>query len=197
MIGITLSPEQIRTAPPEVRHWIEKQMAATLGLLTGAEDRMGHADEVGLAACTLEEAAGIFELIRGDYLVSQVFFELGRESPNDGGAPPLHGRGIAEIMRHTRVGSGERLLAWPNLINRALQQVRGDPAARMFGFDQRGTCYLHEETHRSIARLWQEVVAAASPAPLADQPEPATSAAGWRPVAGRPREAGQAEPPMT
>ena len=32
MIGITLTSEQIRTAPAEVRRWIERQVATSLGL---------------------------------------------------------------------------------------------------------------------------------------------------------------------
>ena len=32
MVGITLSPEQIQQAPPEVRRWIEQQIASALGL---------------------------------------------------------------------------------------------------------------------------------------------------------------------
>jgi hypothetical protein len=32
MVGITLSPEQIRAAPPEVRRWLEHELAVSLGL---------------------------------------------------------------------------------------------------------------------------------------------------------------------
>lgn len=32
MLGITLAPEQIRAAPPEVRHCLEQQLALTFGL---------------------------------------------------------------------------------------------------------------------------------------------------------------------
>ena len=38
MIGITLSSEQVRTAPPEVRIWIEHQVAISLGLQVRATD---------------------------------------------------------------------------------------------------------------------------------------------------------------
>ena len=33
MVGITLSAEQIRLAPPEIRHWLEQQIAALLSPL--------------------------------------------------------------------------------------------------------------------------------------------------------------------
>ena len=60
-------------------------------------------------------------------------------------------------MRHTRIHSSElqRSLA---AINQALQQIRRDPNVRLFGFDEDGHCYVHQETHRNIGRLWQEVV---------------------------------------
>lgn len=32
MLGITLAPEQIMQAPPEVRRWIEQQVAGAFGL---------------------------------------------------------------------------------------------------------------------------------------------------------------------
>ena len=31
MVGLTLTPEQIRKAPPEVRRWLEREVATTLG----------------------------------------------------------------------------------------------------------------------------------------------------------------------
>ncbi len=38
MIGITLSSEQIRTAPAEVRRWIEREVMTSLGLQTAPAD---------------------------------------------------------------------------------------------------------------------------------------------------------------
>jgi hypothetical protein len=35
MVGITLTPEQIRSAPLDVRRWIERELAASLGLRPG------------------------------------------------------------------------------------------------------------------------------------------------------------------
>ena len=32
MVGITLTPEQVRTAPPDVRRWLEQELAKTFGL---------------------------------------------------------------------------------------------------------------------------------------------------------------------
>jgi hypothetical protein len=145
MIGITLSLEQVRTAPPEVRRWIEKELASSLGFLAQVERHLQHAHSE-LAACSQEEALGLFELIRGDYLACQVFFELGRGADAAGGAHPLHALSIGDIMRHTRIHSGEHLLRYLTVINEALQQIRHDPDVRLFGFDEAGHCYVHEET---------------------------------------------------
>lgn len=157
MIGITLSLEQIRAAPPEVRRWIEKELASSLGLLAQVE-RQSHPARSELAACSREEALGLFELIKGDYLACQVFFELGRGAEDNGSPHPLHALSIAEIMRHTRIHSSE-LQRSLTVINQALQQLRRDPNVGLFGFDEEGHCYVHQETHRSIGRLWQEFVA--------------------------------------
>lgn len=32
MVGITLSPEQIREAPPDVRRWVEQQITGAPGI---------------------------------------------------------------------------------------------------------------------------------------------------------------------
>ena len=38
-----------------------------------------------LAACMPQEAAEVFELIKGNFLLSQVYFELARETPSSPG----------------------------------------------------------------------------------------------------------------
>ena len=88
MVGITLSPEQIRAAPPEVRRWLEHELAVPLGLnpptLPITQPSHPH-----LAACTPEEAAQVLSLIQGMLPVVHVFFELGREgaAPSEGSRP--------------------------------------------------------------------------------------------------------------
>jgi hypothetical protein len=160
MIGITLSPEQIKAAPPETRRWIEQEIASALELLAKGEQGLERPNAHQLAACSLEDALQIFELITGDYLACQVLFELGRGAETNGSADPFYALEIGEILAHTRLGSSEQLLRYFGLINEALQRVRHDPDARMFAFDRNGRCYIHEDTHRSISRLWRDFVAA-------------------------------------
>jgi hypothetical protein len=175
MVGFTFSAEQIRSAPPEVRRWIEEQITRTLGLpITGVHDG-AETHSGGIAVCSLEEAAAILQRIQEDYLACQVFLELGREGGSGVSYPPeLHAIGIADILRHTRIGEGSRLAACFQAINAALQEIRGDPQATLFAFDQRGTCYVHEATHRNIRQLWQDFVAAHKQAAAGD-PRPQAS----------------------
>ena len=51
----------------------------------------------------------MFQLIKDNFLLSQVFFELARDTPAGRAAPPLHALNIAELLRHTRLSDGDRL----------------------------------------------------------------------------------------
>lgn len=85
MVGITLSPEQIRAAPPEVRRWLEHELAVSLGLNPPALP-ITQPSSPHLAACAPQEAAQVLSLIQGMLPVVNVFFELGREgaAPGEG-----------------------------------------------------------------------------------------------------------------
>jgi hypothetical protein len=48
---------------------------------------------------------------------------------------------------------------------------RNDPEAALFGFDQYGHVYIHETSHQSVCRAWEQLFiadqqAASQPAPL-------------------------------
>ena len=159
MIGFSFSLEQIRSAPPEVRHWAERQIAAGLAQIAGSAREPGPVRGTALAACKPDEAAQLFELIKGDFLLSQVFFELGRELPGAHDAAPLHAVGITDLLRHTRLGRVERLSDYFAAINQTFQAIRNDPEATLFGFDEQGHVYIHETTCRSIRQLWEQLFA--------------------------------------
>jgi hypothetical protein len=166
MTSFTFSLEQLRAAAPEVRRWIENEIAVALGSLTQSEHGPSEPHSVELAACTPEEALRVFELIKGNFLLSQVFFELAREMPPlTSGSGTFHILNIGEILRHTRLADGDRLADCLTAINTAFQSVRNDEEAALFGFDQHGRVYIHEETHQSIRRVWEQLVAAHAPSP--------------------------------
>jgi hypothetical protein len=188
MVGLVLTPEQVRSAPPEVREWIKGLVEAELA---GEFAHPRCESGATLAACSRDEAAAILERIRGDYLASQVFFELGRDSPPEMPQPPqLHRIAIVDIMRHTRLANLDQLSAYLAAIQETFRAVRNDPAAALFAFDQRGGCYTHETTHQSIKRLWLDLVMNQMPAMAVAGPpgDPAAApvAAGLRASARNP-----------
>ena len=171
MTSFTFSVEQVRSAPPEVRRWLEHEIAAAVAGLGRPEHDPAQVRAAGLAACTPDEAVQIFELIKDNFLLAQVYFELAREMPSSRSAPPLHALSIADMLSHTRLADGDRLADCFTAINQVFQQIRGAPDAALFGFDQYGHVYVHETTHHSIRRVWEQLLAAHSA--IANEPEPA------------------------
>ena len=156
MVGITLSPEQIRSAPPEVRHWIEEEIAASLGHGSRGHDAPEDVAE-HLVACTPLEAESILAQIQGVLPVTNVFFELGREGrpSNRQGVRVL---ALPAIMAHAQLQGMPQLASCLEMINEAVRQVRGDPQATLFLIDPRGFCLIAEEAQESIRRVWQRIV---------------------------------------
>lgn len=168
MTSFTFSAEQIKSAPPEARRWMENEIAKALGLQAPNHDptRMKAG---AVAACTIDEAAQIFNLISGNFLVTQVFFELARETPLAQGIPSLHGLNLADMQRHVQLADGRQLGECLNGITLALQKVRNDPTASMFAHDERGHIYIHEATYRNIRMLREQLL---SPHSSSGRPQP-------------------------
>ncbi len=106
--------------------------------------------------------AEILKLISENMLVTRVFFELARDALTGQKVAPNHALDLAEIQRHVQLAEPQQLFGCLGAINEALQRVRGDPEAAMFGFDEAGHIYLHEATHRSIRQIWAQLVQAHS-----------------------------------
>jgi len=168
MTSFTFSAEQLMLAPPEVRRWVERELAATLAALSRPAHDPPQVHAAALAACSLQEASQLFEVIKGDFLLSQVFFELAREMPGGQAPAPLHPLSIADILRHTRLRDGDRLVDCFTAINQAFQAIRNDSEATLFGFDQQGHVFIHQTTHDSIRQLWDQLFA--PHAPMANGP---------------------------
>jgi hypothetical protein len=105
----------------------------------------------------VQEAAEVYELIKGNFLLSQVFFELAREMPGNRGGPPLHALSLADMLRHTRLADGDRLVNCFSAITQAFRTIRDDPEAALFGFDQYGQVWIHQTTDDSIRALWEQL----------------------------------------
>lgn len=155
MVGITLSAEQIRTAPPEVRRWLEQQLALSLGLQL--PESPSHPSRPHLVACSFEELSEVLSLIRGMLPVVNVFFELGREGGSLG-AQGVEAFPLVDILRHTRLHTLDQVVACLDTIDEAVRRVRGDASAAFYGLDSRGYCFVAEQTQHNIARLWKRTI---------------------------------------
>ena len=159
MIGITLTTDQIRTAPVDVRQWIERQVIASLGL--GAETPAPAAAQPHgqhLVACSEDDAAAVLGRIRRFLPAINVFFEFGRAGICYG-QPPVMSFRLLDILHHTRLQNVEQVIACLEGINKAMAAVRRDDSARFCAFDNQGHCLVAPQTQQSVLHLWQNLVA--------------------------------------
>jgi hypothetical protein len=159
MAGITLSVDEIKAAPPEVRRWLEQEIVRAFGGQPAPAPASTHA----LVGCNVEEARDMLALVQGMLPAVSVFFELGREAAS----VAVHGLRafrIADILRHARLQSLDQVVECLDVLTEALERVRGDPTAAFYALDDQGHCLVAEATMRSILRLWQEIVAQRSEA---------------------------------
>lgn len=164
MTSFTFTPAQLGAAPPEVRRWIVREIAQALAAFEPPSHDPSQVEASAPAACTADEALHVFNVIRNNFVLTQVFFELARDASPGRRVPPLHALSIEDILRHTRLNIGDRLIECFTAINEAFRQVRRDPEATLFGFDSHGHVYVHEVTHLSVQGLWEQLVRPASPA---------------------------------
>jgi len=185
MVGLTLSAEQIRSAPQEVRRWLEQEIMRTLGLQPGHEFA-AQAATPPLVGCNVEEAREILSLVQNMLPVVSVFFELGREA-NSIPVRAMRAFRLGDIQRGSRLHTPQQVIECLDVLSQALRQVKGDADAAFYGLDNQGHCLVAESTMRSILRLWQEIVAqhalqageqpAAAADPFVAPPAPATASA--------------------
>lgn len=157
MIGITLSSEQIRSAPAEVRRWIEREVMASLGQPSQSADG-GKPHGEHLAVCSEQQAAAVLSQIQGVLPVVNVFFELGRQGAIFG-QPNIEAFRLLDIAHHTRLPDVNQVVACLDIINQAFSNVCGDVTAKFCGLDREGHCFIPLQTQQNILRLWHNVIA--------------------------------------
>jgi hypothetical protein len=182
MIGITLSSEQIRAAPADVRQWVEREVIASLGL-QGQPANVERPQRERLASCSAEEAAAILAQIQGVLPAVNVFFEFGRQGAIVEQAG-LEAFRLVDIAHHAHLQPAQ-VLSCLELINEAFGRARKLPDAIFCGFDREGHCFVTVETQQNILHLWQSVIAnqqlafvddkqpASTPSPKGDAPRTA------------------------
>lgn len=188
MMGITLSFEEIRRAPPDVRRWLEHEVSTSLGLQVRSADP--QQEIARLASCSHGELASMLSLIQGVFPAVNVFFELGRKGASFA-QDRFEAYRLADLQHHTRLQSTEQVKSCLNLINESFQQVRGSDTASFYGTDG-GYCFVATETQQNIRRLWFELVGHGEMTAAAAQPEPVPEAASQdaMPIGDRPIAAG-------
>ena len=167
MISFAFTVDQIRSAPPEVRRWIETAIISALREVATPQPQPAHSSE--LASCTPDEALALFELVRSDFAAAQVLFEFAREPPLPNSPRPLHAFGIGEFKRKLRL-SDDRLADCFGTISQAFTQVRNDAEAVLLGFDASNHVYMHEAAHVSIRSVWERLTGAERPTPAVPPP---------------------------
>lgn len=154
MMGITLSFEEIRRAPQEVRRWLEHEVSTSLGLQVRPADP--QQEIARLASCSHGELASMLSLIQGVFPAVNVFFELGRKGASFA-QDRFEAYRLEDLQHHTRLQSTDQVMSCLNLINESFQQVRGSPAVSFYGTDG-DYCFVATETQQNIRRLWFEMV---------------------------------------
>jgi hypothetical protein len=146
-----------RTAPVEVRRWIERELAKSRGLQP-QESKTSPLGREHLVACSPQEAIAVLSLIRGMLPVVNVFFELGRQGTSFGreGVEALR---LVDILHHARLQSVDQVIACLDLINEAVRRVTGDVTATLYALDDRGDCFIATQTQQSVLRVWQQAIA--------------------------------------
>ena len=155
MVAITLSTEQIRSAPIEVRRWIERELVSALGFQVNNE--LAQPPHEHLVACDVAEAASILSLIQGMLPVVNVFFELGRQGASVG-KEGIEAFRLIDIVQHTRLSGVDQAAGCLEIINGAMRRLRNDDTATLYVLNQRGDCIVATQTQQSIARLWEQIV---------------------------------------
>ncbi len=154
MTNITLSSEQIRRAPTEVRRWIQHELATSLGFQVEATESQRQIPQ--LAGCSHDELAAVLSLIQGVFPAVNVFFELGRKGISFA-QDRLEAYRLSDMQHHTRLQSPEQVISCLDFINESLHRVRGSSGASFYGADG-DYCFVATETQQNIRRLWFELL---------------------------------------
>jgi hypothetical protein len=156
MVGITLSAEQIRTAPLEVRRWLQREIASSLDFQS--EEAPPETKAAHVVGCEPDEAFAIFAAIREMPAAVNVFFELGREGEAFG-SPDVCVHKLGDMMHRARLQTLEQLDTCLRAINQAVRALKNDEGATLYVLDPRGYCVTARVTQKSVMEVWHRIVA--------------------------------------
>ena len=190
MIGITLSSEQIRNAPADVRRWIEREVMTSMSQHAAAENGSEPHGE-HLAACSEQDVAAILSQIQGVLPAVNVLFEFGRQGATFGQSN-IEAFRLLDIAHHARLQNVGQVISCLDMINQALGRVCDDADAKFCGFDREGHCFITLETQQNILKVWRSVIASQQ---LAGSGQEDTPSATNRSGVVTPSPSGEAAPP--
>ena len=167
MISFAVTVDQIRSAPPEVRRWLEAEIVGALREAASSRPEPAHSPE--LAACSPDEALALFDLVQNDFAAAQVLLEFGARTATAGQSAPA-----ARLC-------DRRIQAKAAAFRRSPRQLLRDDQSRLHAGSRRPgggavrvrqqqSRYVHEATHAAIRSVWERLTANEAPAHAAPPP---------------------------
>jgi hypothetical protein len=167
-VSLVITPEQVKSAPREVRQWLFRLFGAEDPSAFVVERNGFRYTEENLAICSEAEISAIYDRICQDRIAAQILFQFGCNSYDPAtGAVHAHRVHVGDLLRYTELRMGTRLDGYIELITAAMRAERGDPAALFFQHDHHDAYWVHELTQASIHRLWEKFAKPALARPAA------------------------------
>ena len=168
-VTVMITPEQVKSAPREVRQWLFRLLGAEDPTACIVERNGFRSTEDNLAVCSEAEIAAIYDRICADRIAAQVLLQFGCNSYDPAtGAIHAHRVHIGDLLRYTDLRNATHLDGYLDMITDALRAGRGDRAARFFEHDHHNAYWVHELTQTAIHCQWERL---AKPAALLARPE--------------------------
>jgi len=152
MVGIILTPEQIRSAAPVDR--------ARIGRLARAEARRGECRSAAartFGGMHIGGSSGGFVLDPGHVSSRQCILRT-RAARRKCRKRRARSVPAGRYLAATRLQNMSQVIAFLDIINQAVRRVRADPAATLYVLDSRGDCIVAAQTQQNVSRLWHQVI---------------------------------------
>lgn len=157
-VHLVLTPEQVKTAPHEVRAWLYRTFGAADPAPCIVERNGFRTTEDGLAVCDEAEIVAMMDILRDDRIAVQILFQFGCSSYDpETGALHAHRVSVGDLLHYTELGCGSQLDSHLKAVTAALHDVRADDSVRLFDCVSHGTYCVHDVTQVSIHRVYEKL----------------------------------------
>lgn len=164
-LSLVITSEELRTAPREVRQWLQRLIGAPDPTnLVFERNGFRYTDET-LAILDEAETLAVLECIADDFVATQVLFQFGSDCYDPAtGVQHAHVVSAADIARYTEIHSPATIPDYLNRIEQSVRDLRGDQTASLFRRHAHGRYSVHESTQVAIHRVWEKLMKAQGPA---------------------------------